>query len=393
MRIINVNRTKPGDVLGKSMFNERSELMLAAGHTLNEDMIRLIKRRGVRYVYIMDEITKEIVPEEVIEDYIRQAVSGQINTSFQKIKNHPAFQEFTPGKIEAKITDLSEKSALLDMNSIRKNVILLIEEIVDHNMQMFVSLPIKSKSGHQYEHALDTAIICLLIGQYFKYDYRELKELGTAALVHDIGKMLFVDIADRTQNELSKKEKILVSEHPTYSMLLVKASDSDAYSEQSTVLQHHERQDGKGYPQGLRGQHLRPMKNRKHDSSVIFRHAEILAVANVYDNLISGVVDGVDYSPAGALTQMVNNYADALNKSVIQALSKVVQCFPVGATVRIRKTTFSRYVGFEGIIVKSNPERQAYPVILLTSNNKNKKIEPRLVDFTGEELMELELAI
>ena len=69
--------------------------------------------------------------------------------------------------------------------------------------------------------------------------------------------------------------------------------------------------------------------------------AEILSVANVYDNLLTGEFDGDVCTPEQAITTLVNGEAGSWNTAVIHALSKVVQCYPVGSTVRI-KSNYSK---------------------------------------------------
>ncbi|MBS1260821.1 MAG: hypothetical protein MAG453_00137 [Calditrichaeota bacterium] len=50
MQIVGIDRITPGDILGKSLFNNRSELLLASGFELTGDMIELMKKKGIRFV-------------------------------------------------------------------------------------------------------------------------------------------------------------------------------------------------------------------------------------------------------------------------------------------------------------------------------------------------------
>ena len=90
---------------------------------------------------------------------------------------------------------------------------------------------------------------------------------------------------------------------------------------------------------------------------------------------------------------MVNENVQTLNHHVIQALSRTIQRFPVGAIVRIMKTTKNSYIGYCGVVVKNNPEDQAKALILVTHDPGKKRIKPRLVDLRAEQKVYLELAL
>ncbi|MDP8208807.1 MAG: HD domain-containing protein [Candidatus Electryonea clarkiae] len=393
MRIKSTSKLEEGEVLGKSVFNERSELMLSSGYVLTEAMISLLKHKGFNYVYIMDGISKDIIPEEVISDVIRQATNSKIAKTFEGVKNNLAFEKFAPEEIKKRLVEDAEMHNIVKMTDVREQVEQMLEEIIDNNLTMFTSLPMKSESGADYEHAFDTSVLSILMAQEFKYDQHEMKTIGSSAMVHDIGKMAFGDMAEKKESDLSRDEKMLLREHPVYSMLILQGSEPDAFVEHTTVFQHHEQVNGKGYPQGLKGINKPPTKSRGNDKRYIYRMAEIIAVANVYDNLTSGALDGTIRTPEDAIVEIINGETGEWNQSVIKKLTKVVQCYPVGSTVRIKNNISNKYIDYRGIITKANPKDQSRPTILLTNNSLGAPIMPRLVDFKDEKEMSIRLEL
>lgn len=391
MKIISIDKLNEGDVLGKSIFNDRSELLLSSGYRLTKDMIQLIIKHGFNFVYVMDDATKDIVPEEMIDESVKQMVTQKVAEQFKGVQDNLAFEAFAPDEIKKKLEDDAAVKGSLRMPSVRQQVSQLLEEIVDNQITMFTSLPMKTDGGVDHQHAIDTTLLCILVAQHMNFDHRETRALGTAALIHDVGRMVLGDIAKKPISELSRDEKMMMREHPTYSMMIVRGNDPNSFLEQTTVLQHHERQDGKGFPQGMKGTNRPPVKGRRNDQGQIFRYAEILAVTNAYDSLLSGREDGRRWAPDEAIRQVVSEAGSAWNIHVVKALTQVVQTYPVGVTVRVKQTASHAYVGYTGVVAKANPTDQTKPVLVLTNNSVGAEITPKLLDLSAEKYCSIEL--
>ena len=393
MRAVHLESVKVGDILGTSLFNEHSELMLAAGYELNKETIALLQKHGFRQIHILDEDAPNFKPLEVVSETVRRTVAQRMSQTFGSLVEQLGKLPQSPIQLKKRLTEDTGLLNLVPMGEIGESINSLIDELLDKNITIFSSIPVKSTSGRWYQHAIDTALVAVLIGQQFKYDYAELKTLGTSALLHDIGKMALGTLHEKTRTQLSFQERWLLREHPTYSMLILKGSDPHSYMEQSAVLQHHERPDGRGYPLGMRGLNVAPLKQRAAEPGYIFRHAEILAVANMYDNLVSGEEDGTAHAPQGAVSAMVREAGLGFNPHVLRALAKVVQFYPTGSEVRVLNTFSGEYVGFRGIVKEANQVEYAKPLVVFTHNELDEPIEPEEVDLRTERAVYLELIL
>jgi HD-GYP domain-containing protein (c-di-GMP phosphodiesterase class II) len=393
MKSVKLQDVKVGDVLGKSLFNERGELMLAAGYELTQEMLNLLRRHGYRQVFLHDEATKDIKPLDVISDVVRATATARLNTAFGEVLKSLSTVHSNPLQMKHRLSDDPNLKKMLPVGEINQAVTGVLEEILDNNAMLLTSLPLKTESGKQYQHAIDTTVLAVLIGQEFHYEYKELKLLGAAALLHDVGKTVFPELMDKPEHMLSFQEKWLLREHPTYGMLILKGSDPHSYVQQTTILQHHERPDGKGYPRNLKGLNAPPVKDLEPDPKVIFRHAEILAVANAYDNLIAGHTDGTHHTPQSAVSLMVQQAGDIFNPHVLRGLTKVVQFFPVGGQVLVQMTSSGNYNGWRGVVKEANINEYAKPVVLMTHNGNGHEIDPEEVDLRSEDDVRLELVM
>ena len=164
--------------------------------------------------------------------------------------------------------------------------------------------------NYVYSHAARTAIITLIIGKYLKIPVHKLIDLGVAALLHDIGMISVPQELYLSSRSLTKSEKTLLDKHPVYGYKLL---DAHNYSPavKLAVLEHHEREDGSGYPQKLTKEH-------------ISLYGRIIAVACSYEAISAKRIyrDSVDLH-AGMVNILINRnkYYD----KAIMALSEVMQ--------------------------------------------------------------------
>jgi putative nucleotidyltransferase with HDIG domain len=151
----------------------------------------------------------------------------------------------------------------------------LMEELKRLNWGTLKALAraVDAKSSWTAGHSERVATLALQIGRALNLDVSELENLHRAALLHDIGKLgVPVAVLDKP-GELNDEEFRLIKSHPTLGARILEPIN--AYAEIiPMVLQHHERFDGKGYPDGLRGEEIE-------------LGARILAVADVFDALKS----------------------------------------------------------------------------------------------------------
>ena len=151
-----------------------------------------------------------------------------------------------------------------------EDVRLVDEATLDRIAEAFARV-IDAKSPYTFRHSEGVAELAVAIGRAMDLEPEELRDLRRAGLLHDIGKLgvsnLILDKPDR----LTEQEMAQVRLHPAYTgQILGKVTAFAAIVEPASA--HHERLDGRGYHQGLPGEHLSAM-------------SRALAVADVYEAL------------------------------------------------------------------------------------------------------------
>ena len=118
--------------------------------------------------------------------------------------------------------------------------------------------------------------------------------IAYAALLHDIGKSLLPkELLDR-QDKLSEDEKALINQHPRIGYKYLSSTYNLNSLSKLIVLQHHERPDGKGYPDGLKGDNILDLSN-------------VVSIADAYDNLSTDFPEKRAMFPSDVLEYLMSN--------------------------------------------------------------------------------------
>jgi HD-GYP domain-containing protein (c-di-GMP phosphodiesterase class II) len=227
MRLVSLERIKPGDVLGQSILGVDGCLMLREGVILTEKYINKLIDMGIVYLYIKDSYLEDIKPED------------------------PEFVEF---KSEA-VKSLSRVFSKLQYNDsiCIKNTLSIITDMIEYlldNKEIDATylLELKTFDNYTYIHSLNTCVLALFFGVQMSYSRNMLIDLGVGALLHDLGKTRIpIDVLNKN-GKLTDEEYNIIKKHPELGYKLVENVKEVNERARAIILEHHERVDGKGYP-------------------------------------------------------------------------------------------------------------------------------------------------
>lgn len=123
-----------------------------------------------------------------------------------------------------------------------------------------------------YNHSVNVTLYSLALANHLGMDIDGVTDLGLAALFHDIGKTRVDKSILEKPGKLTDEEMHLVRMHPEWGLQIVKGPPGLPDAIRRVVHEHHERCDGKGYPQGLVKDEIHPF-------------ARIVAIINIFDAL------------------------------------------------------------------------------------------------------------
>ena len=169
---------------------------------------------------------------------------------------------------------------------------------------------IDAKSPWTREHCDRVSAIALGVGELVGLDEATLRELRRAALLHDLGKLSISNRILDKPGPLSEAELARFQQHPLLTEQILRPVSGFAPLA-AVASAHHERLDGSGYPHGLAGEELTPPMR-------------VLAIADVYEALVSDRPYRPAYPPQAALELMLADVPHRLDPEAFAALETLV---------------------------------------------------------------------
>jgi len=287
-----------------------------------------------------------------------------------------------------------------DLNRIIMNPAMVrqMETIIDQIMnqpQIILNMAaLRDAAGSFFERSVNVTITALCIGRKFRFSYDEIKQLATGALNYHLGIIALPKSLLRTDKPLTDEEKVLYRQHTVYGYLLLAQNPQVPPTSAIVALQHHELQNGQGYPLGLKGSNELPLKDIS-KTHVIHRFAEIVAVADTYhalsDEMAKTCGDEVSIT-RNAIKKLISLGGHYLNSEIVKTLVSIVPFYPVGTRVRITEAPSAKLKQYIGVVAKDNPDNIHRPVILLYRTSKGQQVSPPVsIDTSRVENLQFEL--
>lgn len=382
-------------VLGESIILPSGKLLLAAGQRLQQQYCQKLKELGYANVLIQVEGTEGVVPETTVSERSLRDMNNALESSSGELAG--AFHEFRDNgisKVKQFIRENRQHLGKFIMNSgLARALEQFIDEIANQPTVVLNLSAMQQSRPSLVTHAMNVAITALCLGRKFKFSADEMKQLGIGALNYDLGLIALPrELLDKPREEWNEEEIKTYRQHPVYGYIMLSQNHAIPPTASACALQHHEREDGSGFPRGIRGENRPPLKDflRKGE---IHRFAEIVAIADAYDMFLSGR----SYEAAQKMTiqetlkTLVGMSGTLLNSEIIKMLLAIVPLYPVGARIRIVDAPTPQLVGYFGVVAKDNGANLERPQIILYETRNKQKVKPILIDTAKHDGIVLEL--
>lgn len=215
-------------------------------------------------------------------------------------------------------------------------------------------------------HAMNVAVLAMLLGRQFDLSQEQIKVLGVAGLLHDIGEHLLPpDLLKKRGMRMADHERKAFQQHVELGINILTQFPELPDAVTHIITQHHERVDGSGYPAGLRGDRLS-------------LSSKILMVVEEYESLINAPNMMDNKSPAEALSHLYLNIKTIYPEETVVALIQVLSVYPPGTVVELSDTSV-------GLVISINLHARMRPLIILydpTVDRENPNITDLSIDHT-----------
>jgi len=212
-------------------------------------------------------------------------------------------------------------------------------------------------------HQARVGVMALRIGANVGYDRRRLLPLGMAGCLIDVGLWQMPETLLRRLDALAGDELAAYRSHPRLSADLIHRWSPPDETIAQAVLEHHEREQGQGFPQGLTGAAVDP-------------DAKILGLADMYTGLTVPPTARPRLRPHEAVREIVKSRHEAFPSALIKALLSEISVFPPGTVVRLNTEEIGRVVA----VNRNHPLR---PRVEIMADSKGQRLPaPKTIDLS-----------
>jgi HD-GYP domain-containing protein (c-di-GMP phosphodiesterase class II) len=339
----------------------------------NQKMIEKVLNAGIPELFIDTDKGVDLLDEKA-EKELDLKVQNKLNEiaemKLEEVVSVPLEKEIDKAK---EIKNEAKNTVHNIMEEIRfgkpikteqaENVVDKMVDSIFRNQDALISLGrIKKTDEYTYLHSMSVCVLMISFGKHLGFDTRQLKEIGIGAMLHDVGKMKVPMEVLNNPNPLNEEEYNLMKEHVVHSRLLLQ--QTKGISDISILLasQHHERIDGNGYPDGLKGDE-------------ISLYGQTAAIADVYDAMTSQRCYQKKFEPTEVLRKLFE-WDQIYNQELVQKFIKCIGIYPVGSLVRLDS-------GLLGIILNHGEKSLLHPLVrIIFDTNKDQFLSPYDIDLS-----------
>lgn len=249
----------------------------------------------------------------------------------------------------------------------------LVDEIsssVMRNPGALISLArIKTADDYTYMHSVAVCALMVSLARQLGQDETSTRELGLAGLLHDLGKALMPPEVLNKPGKLTDDEFAIMRTHPGEGHQLLVQGNAVGEIVLDVCRHHHEKVDGTGYPDHLKGEQ-------------ISLHAKMGAVCDVYDAITSNRPYKAGWDPAESIRKMTEWSKGHFDERVFQAFVRSIGIYPVGSLVKLDS-------GRLGVIIEQSEKSLLLPVVkVFFSTRAQTYIKPELIDLSKPAAMD-----
>lgn len=377
MRLVSTTDLKPGARLAEAVFGSTGLTLLHVGVELDREYIGLLLGRGVESVWIEDPDTADIEPPRTISPELRATVAAHLGESFSTMTAkaeglRSAYVAVARKDMAASRFADAIRSAVGDagLHHIANDMDGMLDELRGQHVLAGLN-SIKSHDAYTFQHSIDVTIVGLILARSMNWERWRLKAFGIGCMLHDIGK-LFIDPALlNKRGKLTPDEYEQVKAHPAVGYDTIKAMAGNVGVLAAHVAyQHHERQDGTGYPRRLRGSNALGSYGGERQ---IHDFGSIAAVADVYDAMTSARSYRPGCSPARALQAIRDHAGTHFNRAAVRLMLAAIPPYPVLSEIAVLTGRFAGWRGIVSTVCRSNLAR---PKIRLLFRPNGERVSP-----------------
>jgi HD-GYP domain-containing protein (c-di-GMP phosphodiesterase class II) len=247
-----------------------------------------------------------------------------------------------------------ERNQTIDATVVRAIVGEMLGSILSDHRALISLTAIKSYDDYLYEHSVNLSVICMFFGYTLGLSDTQLCDLGSAALLHDVGKVFVPVEIVRKPGPLTEEEWMAMHSHPVIGARILARTKGLPGLCSVVAFEHHVRWDYSGYPQLL------------HRKALNF-YSCLVTVVDCYDSLTTTRPYRTRMSPQEAVGWMVYFGRQQFEPRLLNRFAALLDIPPIGTVVRLNS-------GEWAVVVRGSTKDHGRPVVRLLVDQQGENV-------------------
>lgn len=332
-----------------------------------EDDVRKVRAIGVREVYVdtargLDPDAPSDAPEAVPAAALAIADAPVVRTG-SKAAN--AFDRARALHREATqiVRDMLVDIRLgkqIELEKVEPLVTRIVDSIFTQQDALLPLARLKQHDNYTFQHSVSVCALMTAFARTLELPREIIREIAIGALLHDVGKARVPDEILNKPARLTDAEFEKMKNHVVQSKIILQATPGISDIALDVAAQHHERHDGTGYPNRLKGE-------------AISLYGQMGAIVDVYDAITSNRVYHKGMPPTEALRKILEWSAMHFKPPLVQAFIRSVGIYPTGSLVRLESRRLA-------VVQAQHADKPMQPTVKVIFHTAGHYLQPEDVD-------------
>ncbi|MCW8878149.1 MAG: HD-GYP domain-containing protein [Kangiellaceae bacterium] len=303
-----------------------------------------------------DDSTIEKASKSLRRDTKFDGLSDELPSALAAFKN--------TGKELKQIHLLAAQDVAFSVGVLKKTVEQMLVSLNCKPEALLLLRNVKNPAEYTTEHQLRVSILALGFGMHLGMSEEQLKSLGLAGLLFDIGKARMPSLVINKRGKINRDEAHVLKHHPEESYRLLEKVDNLSEVVKEAALSHHERFDGKGYPRHIH-------KDR------VSRYAKIISIIDAYDAITSERPYSRAKNASSAMSILTSNAGKKFDPFLVEQFITWLSPTPIGSLVEMK-------TGEVGLVIGSSVSQPDKPKLLIVTDRMKNTGTQHIIDLARE---------
>jgi HD-GYP domain-containing protein (c-di-GMP phosphodiesterase class II) len=305
---------------------------------------------GTKFTSTLETIKTKVTYEEKVQVKLELPVARQAQIKTTQVMKD-VFGSIQAGKA-------------LDATRVKGAVESMTDSVVRNPDAMLLLARMKEKDVNTLDRAMGVSIYMITFGRFLSLPREQLDLLGMLGLLQDVGKLRLPAELLSKKEPLTAAERAICHSHLQHSVAILKETPGLPPGLPELAALHHERVDGSGYPNGLKGQQ-------------IGLFGCMAGLIDSFDAMTEPKPYGEPLPPARALKMLYDERDTKYDGPLVEQFIQCIGTYPVGAVVELHS-------GEIGIVIARNPRMKLFPSVMVVQDLHGNPVKPaRIVKDAG----------